>query len=312
MCFVWRCPYDVVPADGSRSPADGWGRFVSAVAYELAQAGRPAIGLTGHLVSDVPEGAGLSSSAALEVVLALALCAAAEIELAPLELAALCRRAEHRAVGVPSGIMDQAVAVLGRQGQAVMLDCTRLEHRYAPVPGDTCCYCSTPVCRADSRLPATDSAPVAAALPVLWERRPAEVARTNSSAISRRSTRSRPGGCGTSLQRTPASSQPRRPCATATSTPLARLFAASHASLRDDFEVSIPELDALVEFAGEAGAMASRMTGGGFGGRMLALVAEQRADDVADEVCRRYADRFPDTPATPHRCRAGDGAHEAG
>jgi galactokinase len=122
----------VVPADGAEPPARGWGRFVAAVAAELNLIGRPAVGMRGQVTSDLPQGAGLSSSAALEVAVGTALCAVAGFDLPPLELAACCRRAEHRAVGVPSGIMDQAASILGRADHAVFLDCATLEHRVVP------------------------------------------------------------------------------------------------------------------------------------------------------------------------------------
>jgi galactokinase len=126
----------VVAADGSQVPDAGWGRFVAAVAAELHAVGREPIGLRGQLTSDLPQGSGLSSSAALEVVVAIALCAAAELELPPLELAALCRRAEYRAVGVPSGIMDQAASLVGRAGHGVLLDCGALTYEHVPLPED--------------------------------------------------------------------------------------------------------------------------------------------------------------------------------
>src|SRR5262249_38269361 len=97
--------------------------------------GRPAAGMSGTIASDLPTGAGLSSSAALEVAVALALCAVAGFELEPLELALLCQRAELRAVGVPCGILDQAACLLGRDGYAILLDCFSLEHRPIRLPG---------------------------------------------------------------------------------------------------------------------------------------------------------------------------------
>src|SRR5213078_4717808 len=121
-------------ADGGGTPAAGWARYGQAVAAELAALGRPSVGLRGSVASDLPSGAGLSSSAALEVAIALALCAVAEFELEPLELALACQRAELRAVGVPCGILDQAGSVLGRRAAAILLDCGTLEHRVVPVP----------------------------------------------------------------------------------------------------------------------------------------------------------------------------------
>src|SRR5205814_3620964 len=95
---------------------------------------RPPAGLSATVSSDLPAGAGLSSSAALEVAVALALCAVADFELDPLELALACQRAELRAVGVPCGILDQAAALLGRAARAILLDCGSLEHRLVSLP----------------------------------------------------------------------------------------------------------------------------------------------------------------------------------
>src|SRR5438874_4380343 len=100
----------------SSGATHGWQRYVTAVADELAALGRPSVGIEGRLEADLPQGAGLGSSGALEVVVALALCEAAGFELEPLQLVLACQRAEQRAVGVPSGILDQAAALLGRAG----------------------------------------------------------------------------------------------------------------------------------------------------------------------------------------------------
>ena len=106
-----------VLADGSVDPAalTGWGAYVAGVVCVLAQRGRPAVGVAATVSSTVPVGAGLSSSAALEVALAVALCDAASFSLPPLELARACQEAEHIATGVPCGIMDQLTAVAGKR-----------------------------------------------------------------------------------------------------------------------------------------------------------------------------------------------------
>jgi galactokinase len=123
-----------VSADGA-GEVTGFGRYVAALAAELAALGRRPVGIDGRIASDLPAGAGLASSAALLVAVALALCGAAGMELPPLELAGACRRAEERAVGVPCGIMDEAVSLLGLAGHALWLDCTTLAHRHVPLPG---------------------------------------------------------------------------------------------------------------------------------------------------------------------------------
>ena len=107
---------------------------MAAVAAELAALGRPSVGFAGTVTATVPLGAGLSSSAALEVAIATALCAVAAFALEPLELADACRRAELEAVGVPCGILDQAASVLGRADHAILLDTASLAHRPVPLP----------------------------------------------------------------------------------------------------------------------------------------------------------------------------------
>src|SRR5919201_2634698 len=127
-------PAEPFAPDGAGRPTAGWARYGQAVAAELAELCRPPIGLIGTVDSDLPARVGLSSSAALEVSLALALCRVADFELEPLELALACQRAELRAVGVTCGILDQAASVLGRVGAAVLLDCGTLDFRYVRVP----------------------------------------------------------------------------------------------------------------------------------------------------------------------------------
>jgi galactokinase len=301
-----------VPADGSQGPDAGWGRFVATVASELDALGRRPVGLRGQLTSDLPQGAGLSSSAALEVVVATALCAAAELDLDPLELAAACRRAEHRAVGVPSGIMDQAASVLGRAGHAIRLDCGTLEHRHVPLPDD-------------HRLVLVDSGvqrqletsgyerrtrELADALPVLGGRRPSDVGLDELDTLL------------VGLDEVPArrlrhvvteNARVRATEAALLAGDLVRvgeLFDEGHASLHDDFEVTVPELDTLVALAREHGATAARMTGGGFGGAIVALVRDDLVDEVTSRVVDGYADTHQGRHATVHVCTAADGAGE--
>src|SRR5439155_11015338 len=128
-----------VPADGGTDPASvepSWGRYVAAVAHELAARGRPAAGVDAVLASDVPLGSGLSSSAALEVACALALAHAhaAGWRLEPVSIAEACRSAEEMATGVPCGIMDQLTSVAGVEGAALLVDCRSLETVPVPLP----------------------------------------------------------------------------------------------------------------------------------------------------------------------------------
>src|SRR5438132_14133196 len=226
---------------GSSTGAKGWRRYVTAVVAELAALGRASVGIEGRLEADLPQGAGLGSSGALEVVVALALCDAAGFELAPLQLALACQRAEQRAVGVPSGILDQAASLLGREGSALLLDCGTLEHRWVPFPGE-----------------------VAILVLDSGERRALE----SSGYADRR--RELEAGDPRRVRHVESENDRVRAAVAALeageAAALGPLFAASHASLRDDYEVSTPALDALVQATLDAGAFAARMTGGGFGG----------------------------------------------
>jgi galactokinase len=272
-------PATPFPADGGGAASEGWARYAQAVAAELALLGRPPVGLVGTVASDLPPRAGLSSSAALEVAVALALCAIADFELEPLEVALACQRAEVRAVGVPCGILDQAGCVLGRAGAAVLLNCETLEHRLVPVPARASLLVVD--CGVQRRLEATPYA-----LRRHQLERALELDRVSSplDAVSRRRLRhfrtenERVGRFAAALEADNLEEA-------------GRLLTASHASLRDDYEVSIPELDLLVELAESAGAYGARLLGAGFGGSILALADADGAGGVAEVVADEYRAR---------------------
>src|SRR6059058_3009752 len=128
-----------VAADGGADPraaAPEWARYVAGVARALAQRGRAADGIDAAIESDVPQGSGLSSSAAFEVAVALALCETSALELDGTQLALACQEAEQLATGVPSGIMDQLTSVSGVAGAALLIDCRTLEFGTVPIPDD--------------------------------------------------------------------------------------------------------------------------------------------------------------------------------
>lgn len=278
--------------DGSGAASDGWARFGQAVAAELHLAGRPPVGIEATISSTLPAGAGLSSSAALEVGLALALCAAAGFELDALTLADVCRRAEERAVGVPCGILDQASCLLGRPGAAVLLDCASLEHTLVAVPDAAAflvidsgierqlehtgyaqrrreleralAYIGAPSAR-DVQLDDLDSLEPTA-------RRRLRHVITENERVLRFAAALEAGDLSAA----------------------GLLMSASHASLRNDYEVSLPELDELAAAAEECGALGARLLGGGFGGSVIALVEAARADELARVIARGHpAGRAP-------------------
>jgi galactokinase len=239
--------------------SEGWFRYVEAVEAELDALGRPAVGLRGALSSNLPTGAGLSSSAALEVAVALALCEVADWRIEPLELAQACSRAEFRAVGAPVGILDQAASLLGREQHALLLDCGTLEHRLVRMPADAALVIvdSGVEHRHETSGYATRRAELEAGMPERVRHVQTENERVRAFVVALE--RGDLAGCG-------------------------ELLLQSHASLRDDYEVSVPELDALVERAVAAGALGARMVGGGFGGSVLALTDASRAGALSAEL----------------------------
>ncbi len=249
-------------ADNIAIVGPGSERHVEAVAAELAELGRPDVGLHGTISADLPQGAGLGSSGALEIAVALALCAVADFELEPFELVLACSRAEHRAAGVPSGILDQAASLLARAGHALLLDCGTLEHRWVALPQELAIL----VVDSGERhtLEASGYAQRRRELEDGDPRRVRHVATENE----------RVRAAVDALERHDL-------------TALGPLFAESQASLRDDYEVSTPALDRLVDAALAAGAIGARLTGGGFGGSIVAIVERDDAARVLDEILRR-------------------------
>jgi galactokinase len=282
-------PADSFPPDGGGAATSGWTRYGQAVAAELAALGRPSLGLVGTVSSDLPLGAGLSSSAALEVAIGLALCAVADFELEPIELALACQRAELRAVGVPCGILDQAASLLGREGAAILLDCWTLEYRPVVVPGR-------------SALLVIDSGVERSLEHSAYGDRRAELERALQLAGAERSTAVQPADLdgldslsARRLRHVVTENERVKGFAAALETgdleTAGQLLRASHASLRDDYEVSIAELDLLVALAESEGAYGARLLGAGFGGSVLALVETERAEEIADAVVREYRSR---------------------
>ena len=233
------------PADRLELESDapaGWTRYVEAVAAELGVRR----GLRGRVTSTLPMGAGLASSAALEVAVARAFCAFNGLGPSDWELIHATQRAEQRAVGVPCGVMDQAAAVLARDRHAILIDTAQLTHRYVPLPDEL-------------ELVVLDSGVRRRLADSRYAERRAEVERGDPRRLRHiASENERVRAAVDALERNDLDA-------------LGPIFRASHDSLRDHFDVSTPELDALVDEAYANGAIAARMTGAGFGGSVLAL-----------------------------------------
>ena len=304
------------PVDRIRhQPRERWSHYERGVALMLQRAGHQVGGFDAVVEGEVPTGAGLSSSAAVEVATGTALKAIFDLDIDPVQLALLCQKAENEFVGVNSGIMDQFISALGKQGHALLLDCRSLETRYVPLRDDAqIVVADTGVkrglvdseynqrraeCEAAARLLGQRLPGVVALrdvtleqferyapeLPDLVRRRARHVISENERVLA--SVAALAGG---DLET------------------FGRLMDESHASLRDDYQVTIPQLDIMVEAAHAApGVLGSRMTGAGFGGCTVSLVRADAVDEFRRTVPERYRAR---TGIDPHIyvCRVVDGA----
>lgn len=291
--------------------AEGWARYAVGVFWALREAGHPVGGADLVIDGDVPQGAGLSSSAALEVAVGTALSELYGLGLAKMEVALVAQRAENDFVGMPCGIMDQAASALGEQGRALFLDCRSLAGRTIPLDlaahGLQLLIINTGVHHelADGQYARRrqDCENAAKRLGVDALRDVTDLA----GALGRLSgdERRRTQHVVTENHRVEAVIGLLRAGAVRE---IGALLNASHLSLRDQFEVSCPELDVAVEASIRGGARGARMTGGGFGGSAIALVADDRVESVRDAVTRAYAERgwavpgiHPATPAAGAR-----------
>jgi galactokinase len=240
-----------------------WACYVAGVVAEL----RPSSGFEGTVTTTLPIGAGLSSSAALEVAVALALGADVAD---PVAVARLCQRAEQRASGVPCGIMDQLASVAGVEGHALRIDCRTVEVRPVRIPDEVevVVVDSGQGRRLAGSAYADRVAACRAAESVVGPLRDARVA--DLTAITDPVVRRRARHVVTENERV---EEVCRAFAGRAIDAVGEAMAASHASLRDDYEVSTSVLDALVErLTGTAGVIGARLTGAGFGGCVVALL----------------------------------------
>ena len=294
----------------------GWANYCRGVAAGLISAGAPLKGADILFDGDIPLGGGLSSSAAIEVASALALLEAAGRggHVGGRELALLCQQAEHRFAGAPCGIMDQSIAIMGQAGRAMLLDCRDGAIRQVPFddPGVVLLVADTQVKHdiSDGGYGARREQCHSAArrLEVVALR---DVDEARVAAASRREELA-----GKELMRTRhvvgEIARTLSACDALTAGDYRRfgeLMYASHASLRDDYEVSCQELDAIVDAARACPAVyGARMTGGGFGGCAIILAQANAADAVTRTVQESFRQRFGRScPIFPTRAMAGCG-----
>jgi galactokinase len=281
--YAETCEFDL--DDPNPRPRGHWSDYVLGVAVILERSGIAWRGVNLLLRGEVPIGAGLSSSAALEVAVALAL---APEPIEPKRLARLCQRAENEFVGVQCGIMDQFVACHARAGNALLLDCRSLEYSFAPIPRGVKLVIANTMVRHSlaageynqRRAECAEAAALfgkslrdvtmaeleRASLPETIFRRARHVLTENARVIQAKAALD-----GGELAE------------------FGQLMYESHRSLRDDYQVSCAELDTLLEIArGLPGVYGSRMTGGGFGGCTVSLVAESQVDAFRTAIKAGY------------------------
>ena len=275
-----------------------WARYPLGVAWALLQAtGTDAASVTGvdlAFASDVPVGAGLSSSAAIEGATGSALNDVWELGLDRIALAQAGRRAENEAVGAPTGIMDQMASMLGETDAGTFLDCRSLDAQVVELGFDAAglelMVIDTRVAHAHStggygeRRAACERGAEAMNVPALRDVRVDQLPRVEE--LVDENTYRRVRHVVTENQRvldTVRTLREQGPRA------IGDLLYASHASMRDDFEISVPELDLAVETARENGAVGARMTGGGFGGSAIALIDRDAVPAVREAMLAAFA-----------------------
>ena len=290
------------PPDGlfpaNRDDVPEWAAYPLGVAWALLRAtGVDPAGVTGvdlAIASDVPIGAGLSSSAAIEGAVATALNDTWGLGLDRVTLAQVGRTAENEAVGAPTGIMDQMASMLGRADAAIFLDCRSLDASVVDlgfadaglqlVVIDTGVKHSHATGGYGERRAACERGAAIMGVPALRDVSVDDLPR--AAELMDDVTFRRVRHIVTENQRvldTVETLREQGPRA------IGDLLLASHASMRDDFEISVPELDTAVEAAMAAGAIGARMTGGGFGGAAIALVENARVQDVKDAAVTAFA-----------------------
>ncbi len=294
-----------------------WANYPLGVAWALLQAGKPLTGANIYIAGDVPLGAGLSSSAAVEVAVGFALLnhSGHAVDLA--ELAQLCQKAENEFVGARVGIMDQFVSCFGRASHALLLDCRSLEHKFVKLPADLqLVICNTMVrhelasgeynarraeCEEGVRILRTVFPETRALRDVTLSQLEAHRRNLSPKVFAR---------CRHVITENARVKSAVEAFHRGDATALGPLLQDSHRSLRDDYEVSCRELDLMVEIAvAQPGLIGARMTGGGFGGCTINLVKSAAVTDFRRNVAAAYHSK---TGLTPEICvsPASEGAQQ--
>jgi galactokinase len=294
LAFDSTVEFDLEESDALSAP--GWSRLVRALTSTLAKRGGPINGTNLVIEGDVPMGAGLSSSASVEVALATCFVALSRMKISSKEIALAAQAAEIESTGARVGIMDQFVSVHGEQGKVLLLDCRSLEYEAEPLPENLqLVICNTMIkhsiagseynqrraeCEEGVRILSQTWPGIKALRDVTMDK--LEAKRGELSAVVYRRCRhvitenDRVHAMASALKQDNEQA-------------IGQLMRASHQSLRENYEVSCPELDAMVEAASDApGGIGSRMTGGGFGGCTVNLVRKGEVDKFKKQVAAKY------------------------
>lgn len=295
--------------DTAPGEVTGWAAYIAGVMWALRAAGISTPGGAMTITSEVKIGSGLSSSAALECAVLGALLTAAGVELDRVELARIARRSENEYVGAPTGLLDQLASLFGAPGTAMLIDfrdVTVQPVRFDPEAAGVA------LLLIDSRARHAHAGGEYAARRASCERAAADIGvatlrETDPSALGAVTDPVDAGRARHVL----TENQRVLDCVAAMGssdfTAAGELWTASHASMRDDFEITTPHLDLIAATAVHAGALGARMTGGGFGGCVIALVPFEREKAVSGEVWRAVRDAGYPVPAIT-RTYAGGGA----
>ncbi|MFQ5707979.1 MAG: galactokinase [bacterium] len=273
-----------------------WSNYVQGVAFFLQQQGHPLRGANLLIKGNIPPGAGLSSSAALEVAAGYAFKALNHLSISELEMVKLCRKVENDFVGVQCGIMDQLISAVGKKNHALLLDCRSLDYEYIPVPRHaSLLICDTGLKRElagseyNRRRQACQATVdrLSKVLPGIRTLRDVTPGQLEAHAhLLDETLRKRSRHVVTEVQRTKESAALLRKGDLAA---FGSLMFQSHLSLKNDYEVSCPELDTIVDLCAQCdGVYGARLTGAGFGGSVVCLAQDDCCPRVLDRLSNQY------------------------
>jgi galactokinase len=303
-----RIPLGTAPGD-----VTGWAGYVAGVMWALRQAGYPVPGGAMSITSDVEMGSGLSSSAALECAALGAIASAAGVRIDAKDQARLAQRAENDYVGAPTGLLDQLASLFGRPSTALLIDFRDVT--VTPVAFDPDTH-GVALLLIDSRARHRHAGGDYAARRASCERAAADLRASSLRGVQDR------GPSALAAVSNPLDTRRARHVLTENKrvfdfvaalgdsdfAEAGRIFTASHASMRDDFEITTEHIDLIADTAVGAGALGARMTGGGFGGCVIALVPSDRLDSVGEAVRRAARDAgFQQPVITRTHAAAGAG-----